>query len=127
MSYVCSSDLRSKSRLEANPIDSQRATDAVLVQLDALAEKHPNLLFLATSKFPQAVDAAFTSRCYLVVHVPLPDREACARILRDCLTGLGKVYPAIARLPSVAGFDRCATECVGLDGDRKSKRLNSSH
>ena len=104
---------RSKMSLEANPIDIHRATDAVLVQLDALAEKHPNLLFL---NFPQAVDAAFTSRCDLVVHVPLPDREACARILRDCLTGLGKVYPAIARLPSVAGFDRCATECVGLDG-----------
>jgi SpoVK/Ycf46/Vps4 family AAA+-type ATPase len=92
------------------------ATDAVLVQLDALAEQHPNLLFLATSNFPQAVDAAFTSRCDLVMHVPLPDREACARILKDCLTGLGRTYPAIARLPTGPGFDRCTAECVGLDG-----------
>ena len=38
-----------------------------------------NLLFLATSNFPQAVDGAFTSRCDLVMQVPLPDREACAR------------------------------------------------
>jgi SpoVK/Ycf46/Vps4 family AAA+-type ATPase len=107
---------RSKMSLEANPIDIHRATDAVLVQLDALAERHSNLLFLATSNFPQAVDAAFTSRCDLVVHVPLPDREACMRILKDCLIGLGKTYPAIGKLPSVVGFDRCAAECVGLDG-----------
>ncbi len=56
---------RSKMSLEANPIDIHRATDAVLVQLDALAERYPDLLFLATSNFPQAVDAAFMSRCDL--------------------------------------------------------------
>lgn len=107
---------RSKMSLEANPIDIHRATDAVLIQLDALAEQHTNLLFLATSNFPEAVDAAFTSRCDLVVQVPLPDRAACARILKDCLAGLGKTYPAIAKLPAASGFDRCAAECVGLDG-----------
>ena len=107
---------RSKLSLEANPIDIHRATDAVLVQLDALAEQHPNLLFLATSNFPQAVDSAFTSRCDLVVHVPLPDREACVRILKDCLVGLGRTYPAIGKLPSNPIFERCAEECVGLDG-----------
>ena len=107
---------RSKLSLEANPIDIHRATDAVLVQLDALAERHSNLLFLATSNFPQAIDNAFTSRCDLVVHLPLPDRSACARILKDCLCGLGGTYPAIGRLASSPQFEQCAAECVGLDG-----------
>lgn len=107
---------RSKLSLEANPIDIHRATDAVLVQLDVLAERHPNLLFLATSNFPQAVDSAFTSRCDLIVHVPLPDRSACARILKDCLSGLGRTYLAIGRLSSSPQFEQCAAECVGLDG-----------
>ena len=107
---------RSKLSMDANPVDVHRATDAVLVQLDALAERFPNLLFVATSNFPEAVDSAFTSRADLVLTIPLPAREACARILMDCLTGLGKTFPAIAKLAGGAGFDRVANECVGLDG-----------
>ncbi|MVS98863.1 AAA family ATPase [Devosia marina] len=107
---------RSKMSLEANPIDIHRATDAVLVQLDALAETHKNLLFIATSNFPDAVDAAFTSRCDLVMTIPLPDREACGQILRSCLEGLGATYKPIARLASSGTLDRVASECVGLDG-----------
>lgn len=107
---------RSKLSLEANPVDIHRATDAVLVQLDMLAESHSNLLFIATSNFPKAVDAAFTSRCDLVMEVPLPDKEACRKILLDCLEGLAKTFPAISKLTTSSKFTVLAEECVGLDG-----------
>jgi SpoVK/Ycf46/Vps4 family AAA+-type ATPase len=107
---------RFKMSMEANPIDIHRATDAVLVQLDLLAEQKPQLLFVATSNFPQAVDSAFTSRCDLIMHIPLPDAEACGAILKDCLVGLGRTYPAIGKLISSLHFKRCAAAYVGLDG-----------
>jgi SpoVK/Ycf46/Vps4 family AAA+-type ATPase len=107
---------RAKMSMDANPVDVHRATDAVLVQLDLLAERYPRLLFLATSNFPQAVDGAFTSRCDLVMPIPLPDAEACGAILRDCLIGLGKTYPAIGKLVTSPSFKPCASACVGLDG-----------
>lgn len=107
---------RSKMSLEANPVDIHRATDAVLVQLDALAEKFPQLLFVATSNFPEAVDQAFMSRCDLVLEVPLPDRDACEKILQDTLMGLGKVYPEIGNLMRAKKMKLLADACVGLDG-----------
>src|SRR5690606_15339933 len=107
---------RSKLSLEANPVDVHRATDAVLVQLDLLAEQNPNLLFVATSNFPEAVDSAFMSRCDLIMEVPLPGRDACELILQDCLAGLGKSFPPVLKLTSSPRFKQCAAECVGLDG-----------
>ena len=107
---------RAKLSLDANPIDVHRATDAVLVQLDTLAEEHANLLFIATSNFPQAVDEAFLSRCDLIQEVPLPSRDACERIIKDCLVGLAAVYPAIGNLVEARGITECAASCVGLDG-----------
>lgn len=107
---------RSKMSLEANPIDIHRATDAVLVQLDQLAETYPHLLFLATSNFPAAVDQAFTSRCDLVAEIPLPNATACEQILKDCLSGLGQTFPGIGKLIESPEYSECAKACVGLDG-----------
>lgn len=117
---------RGKLSLQANPVDVHRATDAVLVQLDILAEKHTNLLFVATSNFPQAVDQAFTSRCDLVLEIPPPNADACQQILSLCLTELGKTFKAIGKLPSATGFDRLVNEFHGLDGRAIRKVVGSA-
>ena len=107
---------RARLSLDANPVDIHRATDAVLVQLDMLAESHKNLLFVATSNYPEAVDDAFISRCDLVLEIPPPREEACREILEKCLMGVSKVFPKIEDLIKDPGFSACAAEFAGLDG-----------
>jgi len=114
---------RSRLSMDANPIDVHRATDAVLVQLDALAESHPNILFVATSNFPKALDGAFTSRCDLVLEVPPPTLDGCRSIVEDCLSGVARAFPPIGRLRTSDSLDRLATACVGLDGRAVRKAI----
>lgn len=114
---------RSKLSLEANPVDVHRATDAALVQLDNLGERFPNLLIVATSNFPQAIDAAFLSRSDMVVSVPLPDRAACQKILFDALEGMAKTFPKVAALQKDSGLGEVAEICVGMDGRQIRKLL----
>lgn len=49
---------RHKLSLEANPIDVHRATDAALSGMDRLTRDHRNVLLIATTNFPKALDAA---------------------------------------------------------------------
>jgi pachytene checkpoint protein 2 len=107
---------RSKMSLEANPVDVHRATDAVLAQIDQLAEQFPNLLFIATSNFAEAIDAAFLSRADLITTVDKPGREACRRILASTVETLAAIFPTIRKVLSQPDFDKAAEECHGLDG-----------
>jgi pachytene checkpoint protein 2 len=117
---------RSKLSLEANPIDIHRATDAALVQLDHLGEQYPNLLLVATSNFPQAIDSAFISRSDLLVTIPLPDKHACKEILTDTLRGLSKAFPKVEELSHHRDLHKVAEACYGLDGRQIRKMVASA-
>ncbi len=117
---------RAKLSLEANPVDVHRATDAALVQLDHLAAQFPQLLFIATSNFPQAIDAAFLSRADFVLTVPLPTEQAVREILKSTLDGLGEVFPAVKRLAAETAFAQVARACIGLDGRQLRKLVASA-
>ena len=114
---------RVRMSMEANPVDVHRATDAVLASLDALAEQYPQLLFLATSNFEQAIDEAFLSRADLIVHVPKPDHDACRAILTDTLNALGTKYTALQELSLSKDFEILVSESVGLDGRQLRKAV----
>jgi SpoVK/Ycf46/Vps4 family AAA+-type ATPase len=114
---------RSKLSLEANPVDVHRATDAVLAQLDHLAANHPNLLFIATSNFTRAIDAAFLSRADAVEYVGLPTAEACRAILAAGVTALAAAAPAARGILDDRAFDQAAAACVGLDGRQIRKAV----
>ena len=117
---------RSKMSLEANPVDVHRATDAVLAQLDHLAAKYPNLLFIATSNFANAIDGAFLSRADLVVHIDLPSAEARKSIFSDTLDALGAAFPDVRRLASEPNLNHLSELSAGLDGRKIRKAVLSA-
>jgi SpoVK/Ycf46/Vps4 family AAA+-type ATPase len=112
---------RSQMSMAANPVDVHRATDAVLAQVDHLADTHPEMLFIATSNFPQAIDEAFLSRADLIVNVDMPGPEACRAILADTVKAMAEVFPKVEKILSDPDFDKAAELCKGLDGRRIRK------
>lgn len=113
---------RSKLSLEANPVDVHRTTDAVLAQLDHLAAKFPQLLFVATSNFAEAIDEAFLSRADLIVEIGKPNAEACRAILTETVEGLAAAYPPVKKILEQREFESAVRLSVGLDG-RKIRKL----
>jgi pachytene checkpoint protein 2 len=117
---------RSKLSMDANPIDVHRATDAALVQLDHLAEKFTNLLFVATSNFSQAIDNAFSSRCDLVLEIPPPNGDAIRAILESSLKELAKKFTKISKLLEDPELESVVQALKGLDGRQLRKAVVSA-
>lgn len=107
---------RSKVSFEVNPIDVHRATDALLAQLDHLAARAPQLLFLATSNFPEAVDEAFISRTDFTATIQQPAPEVCHRIFLDTVASLAEHFPEVGQLVKEPDVLHAASLCRSLDG-----------
>jgi AAA+ superfamily predicted ATPase len=117
---------RSRLSMDANPIDVHRATDAALVQLDQLSETYKNLIFVATSNFPAAIDSAFRSRCDLVIEVPLPNEDAIRSIMADAVGAFGQHFPKVNSIGKGPDFEAAVRAAVGLDGRQVRKAVASA-
>lgn len=108
--------------MDVNPIDVHRATDALLAQLDQLAATTPQLLFVATSNFPDAIDEAFVSRSDLLAVITRPSEEACRTIFYDTVKALAEQFPAVRELLDTPEMGHAADICRNLDG-RQIRKL----
>ena len=112
---------RYRMSMETNPADVHRAVDAALAGLDSLTQSKSDVLLIATTNFPQAVDEAFRSRADLIATIPLPNEEARRTILEDTLDALAQAHPKVAKLKKhVPTF---AKHSDGLDGRRLRKAV----
>lgn len=109
--------------LDANPIDVHRAVDAALVGLDQLAQRHPDILIMATSNFAGVIDPALASRADQIIEIPLPGLEARRAILENTITAIAGKFPGARRLLEPALLDAAAVAAEGLDGRRLRKAV----
>jgi SpoVK/Ycf46/Vps4 family AAA+-type ATPase len=113
---------RDRASLQANPTDVHRATNAVLTGLDSIWNQFTNVLFIATSNFPDSIDAAFLSRVDLVVDVPVPPRELARRILVDTMREVaGDATAAAQDAEESAALDAVLDATEGIDARRLRK------
>jgi SpoVK/Ycf46/Vps4 family AAA+-type ATPase len=112
---------RNRLSLDANPIDVHRATDAALAGMDRLTRDHRNVLLIATTNFPEALDQAFLSRADHVEEIGLPNAAARRDIIGDTLRSIAGVWPDVTALDVEVG--RLAKAAEGLDGRRIRKGI----
>lgn len=112
---------RHQLSLEANPIDVHRATDAALAGMDRLTRNHRNVLLIATTNFPKALDEAMLSRADHIEEIALPTEAARREIILDTLKAIAGVWKNVHDLEADA--DRLAKIAEGLDGRRIRKEI----
>lgn len=117
---------RSAASLSANPADVHRATDAVLTALDRVAASHPNILFVATSNFTDALDEAFKSRSDAAIHMPLPEAAGIHVILHKTLSAFAEEFPTLQAVADSAKLQSVAVRLTGKDGRQVRKFLTEA-
>lgn len=110
---------RHQLSLEANPVDVHRATDAALAGLDLLTRQHQNVLLVATTNFPKALDGALLSRADLIEQIGPPDESAREEIIKEVLGHLAHHWSGIGHLAKYV--KQFVEESDGLDGRRLRK------
>lgn len=112
---------RHQLSFEANPVDVHRATDAALAGMDRLTREHRNVLLIATTNFPKALDSAMLSRADHIEEIGLPTEAARREIILDTLKAIATVWKKVHSLEGDAGHLAKAAE--GLDGRRIRKEI----
>lgn len=112
---------RQQLSLEANPIDVHRATDAALAGMDRLTRQHKNVLLIATTNFPKAIDKALLSRADYIEEIGLPTEAARREIILDTLKAIATAWRDVRALEADA--DRLTKAADGLDGRRIRKEI----
>ena len=112
---------RHRVSLEANPIDVHRATDAALAGMDRLTREHRNVLLIATTNFPEALDRAVISRADHIEDFGLPNQAARREIILDTIRPIAGVWKSVGSLEADA--DGLAKAAKGLDGRRIRKGI----
>jgi SpoVK/Ycf46/Vps4 family AAA+-type ATPase len=110
---------RQQLSLEANPVDVHRATDAALAGLDLLTRQHQNVLIIATTNFPKALDGALLSRADLIEEIGPPDRSAREEIIKEVLKHLTEHWSGLGHLAK--NIKEFVEVSDGLDGRRLRK------
>lgn len=108
---------------DTNPVDVQRATDAVLTGMDHLATALPGAVFVTTTNFLRAVDGAFLARADLVVELGLPGLAARTRIAATGLADVAAVWPALKALAEDGALHAAVAAATEGWNGRRLRRL----
>jgi SpoVK/Ycf46/Vps4 family AAA+-type ATPase len=113
---------RDLASFDTNPVDVQRATDAVLTGIEQLAAARPGTVVVTTTNLLPAVDPAFISRSDLVIELGLPARPARIQIIAAALGDLARHWPALRELADSPGLHAELGDLTdGWDGRRLRK------
>jgi SpoVK/Ycf46/Vps4 family AAA+-type ATPase len=114
---------RDLASFETNPVDVQRATDAVLTGIEHLAAVLPGAVVVTTTNLLSAVDTAFISRADLVLELDVPGFAARVQIVAAALADLALRWPVLRDLAADEQLHADLASCTGEWDGRRLRKL----